>query len=139
ESWTIQIRFTNGGLGSVRYMCGSNTGYEREVIDIVGSGRSARISGFRTLTLYTGSRRQRVHHWQPDMGQRAMLEAAMTQFGGKPGARDDTASFILSTQALLAAQRSIIERRVVTLEPHFPFSPVASSALSQLNCRVNRF
>ena len=58
---------------------------------------------------------------QPDAGQRAMLEAMMAQFRRTPGAEDYTESFVLSAQALLAARRSIAERRVVTLETRFPF------------------
>jgi hypothetical protein len=50
-----------------------------------------------------------------------MLKAALAQFQGAAGAEDLTESFILSTQALLAVQHSIVERRVVTLEPQFPF------------------
>jgi hypothetical protein len=38
-----------------------------------------------------------------------------------PG-RDLTESLLASARALLAAQRSIVERRVVTLEPRFPFA-----------------
>jgi hypothetical protein len=34
---------------------------------------------------------------------------------------DYTESFLGSAQALLAAQRSIRERRIVTMEPRFPF------------------
>jgi hypothetical protein len=62
-----------------------------------------------------------VRQLQPDRGQKAMLQAMVAQFSGAPGAHDFTESFLASAQALLAAQRSIIERRVVTVEARFPF------------------
>jgi hypothetical protein len=45
----------------------------------------------------------------------------VAQFSRAPGANDYTESFLVSAQALLAAQRSITERRLVTMEPRFPF------------------
>lgn len=123
DSWAIHIRFANGSVASIRYICGANLDYERETIDVSGGGRSAHLVGFRRLTLRAGSRQNVVRLAQPDLGQRAMLEAALAQFQGAPGAEDLTDSFILSTQALLAAQRSILQRRVVALDSQFPFHP----------------
>lgn len=120
ESWAITLRFANGGLGVVHYTCGSQKGLDGETIDILGGGRSARIVGFRRLRLQ-GGRGGGMWRFQPDRGQRAMLEAMAAQFSGAPGATDYTDSFLASAQALLAAQRSIIERRIVAVEPRFPF------------------
>jgi predicted dehydrogenase len=121
ESWAITLRFASGGMGVVHYVCGSQKGWDRETIDILGGGRSARIAGFRKLILNggPGSGKQNL---QPDLGQKRMLEAMVAQFSRAPGAKDWTESFVVSAQALLAAQRSIVERRVVTLEPRFPFT-----------------
>ena len=123
ESWSIQMRFANGGLSTVHYVCGSQQGWERETIDILGGGRSARISGFRKLTLNDGRRSRNSSSLQPNLGQSEMLEAMVAQFARKPGATDYTDSFISSTQALIASHRSIQERRVVLLDSHFPYSP----------------
>ena len=122
ESWAITLRFANGGLGVVHYTCGSQEGYERETVDILGGGRSAQISGFRKLTLRGGGGRS-VSKLQPDLGQKAMLERMMRQFRRAPGARDETETFVVAAQALLAVQRSIRERRVVTLGTTFPYAP----------------
>jgi polar amino acid transport system substrate-binding protein len=121
ESWAVTLQFANGGLGVVHYVCGSQQGWERETIDILGGGRSAQISGFRRLIL-RGGRGGGMRQLQPDFGQRAMLEAMVAQFSGAPQAVDHTESFLVSAQALLAAQRSIVQRRVVKIEPRFPFS-----------------
>ena len=51
-----------------------------------------------------------------------MLEAMMAQFSRAPGAVDYTDSFIVATQALLAAYRSIKERRVVLMRPSYPYA-----------------
>lgn len=120
ESWAITLRFVNGGLGVVHYTCGSQKGLDGERIEILGGGRSAEIVGFRRLALRGGSGGG-MRRWHPDRGQKAMLEAMLEQFSGAPGALDHSESFLVSAQALLAAQRSIAERRVVTIEPRFPF------------------
>ena len=122
ESWAIQLRFASGGVGIVHYVCGSNAGWEREELDVLGGGRSARLAGFRELRLRGGAGGKRIVRMQPDAGQRAMLEAMMAQFRRASGAADYTESFVLSAQALLAAKRSIAERRVVTLGTKFPFA-----------------
>jgi polar amino acid transport system substrate-binding protein len=121
ESWAVTLQFANGGLGVVHYVCGSQQGRERETIDILGGGRSAQIIGFRRLVL-RGGRGGGMRHFQPDLGQRAMLDAMVAQFSGARAAVDYTESFLASAQALLAAQRSIAERRIVKMEPRFPFS-----------------
>ena len=121
ESWTIQLRFANGGLSTVHYVCGSQQGFVGETIDVLGGGRSVRISGFRKLALNDGRRARNSYLLQPDLGQRAMLDAMIAQFSSAPGAVDYTDSFILSTQALLAARRSIQERRVVLIGSRYPY------------------
>ena len=122
ESWTIQLRFANGGLSTVHYVCGSQQGFVGETVDILGGGRSARISGFRKLALNDGRRARNSSLLQPDLGQKPMLEAMMAQFSRQPGAVDHTESFIVATQALLAAHRSIRERRVVLMRPSYPYA-----------------
>ena len=122
ESWLIQLRFASGGLSTVNYVCGSQQGFVRETVDILGGGRSARISGFRKLTLNGGRRARNSSLLQPDLGQKAMLEAMIAQFSRTPNAVDYTDSFIVATQALLAAHRSIQERRVVLMDSHFPYT-----------------
>jgi predicted dehydrogenase/threonine dehydrogenase-like Zn-dependent dehydrogenase len=121
ESWAVTLRFASGGIGVVHYTCGSNQGLDGETIEILGGGRSARIVGFRRLEL-RGGNAGGLRRLQPDRGQKAMLQAMVAQFSGAPGAVDHTESFLASAQALLAAQRSIRERRIVTMEPRFPFS-----------------
>lgn len=121
ESWMVQLRFANGGLSAVHYVCGSQNGLVGEAVDILGGGRSARISGFRKLVLDDGRRARTSSLLQPDLGQYAMLEAMIGQFSRAPGAIDYTDSFIVATQALLAAHRSIRERRVVLMRPNYPY------------------
>jgi hypothetical protein len=121
ESWAVAVRFANGGLGVVHYVCGSQQGWERETIDILGGGRSAQITGFRRLVL-RGGRGGGMRQLQPDAGQRAMLQAMVAQFSGAPGAADYSESFLVSAQAVIAAQRAIAERRVVKIEARFPFA-----------------
>jgi hypothetical protein len=104
----------------VHYVCGSQKGLEHDAIDILGGGRSAQIIGFRRLILRGGAGGG-MRSIQPDLGQKAMLQAMVAQFSRAPGAVDYTESFLVSARALLAAQRSIAERRIVKMEPRFPF------------------
>jgi hypothetical protein len=87
------------------------------------SGRSARIAGFRSLALHGDTGRKLVK-LQPDLGQKPMLQAMIAQFSRQSGAEDLTDSFVMAAQALLAAQRSIRERRVVIMETSFPYLPL---------------
>ena len=121
DSWAIQMRFASGGLSAVHYVCGSEQGWDRETIDVLGGGRSARIAGFRKLTLHGGHGSGKSRALQPDLGQRAMLEAMMAQFSRAAGAIDYTDSYVMSAQALLAVDRSIRERRVVLMDTSFPY------------------
>ena len=120
ESWAITLHFANGGLGVVHYVCGSQKGLDHETIDILGGGRSATITDFRRLILRGGAGGG-MRALQPDLGQKAMLQAMVAQFSRAPGAVDYTEGFLVSAQALLAAHRSIAERRIVKMEPRFPF------------------
>jgi polar amino acid transport system substrate-binding protein len=122
ESWAITLRFVNGGIATVHYTCGSQAGWERETVDVLGGGRSAHLAGFRRLVL-RGGRERRVVKLQPDLGQKAMLERMLQQFQRASGTADETDSFVVAAQALLAVHRSIRERRVVGLGTRFPFAP----------------
>ena len=55
--------------------------------------------------------------------EKGMLGAMVAQFERAPGAVDHTENFVVAAQALLAVQLSIQERRVVPVEPEFPFTP----------------
>lgn len=123
ESWAIQMRMASGGLAHVHYTCGSEAGFVRESGTVLGGGRSAHLSGFRGLVLRGGGGSKQTSKLQPDLGQAAMLERMMAQFRGAPGAKDETESFVVAAQALLAAVRSIRERRVVIMDTSFPFAP----------------
>jgi predicted dehydrogenase/threonine dehydrogenase-like Zn-dependent dehydrogenase len=123
EGWAIQMRFANGGIGRVQYVCGSQKGWEREVIDIQGGGRSAHLSGFRSLTLRGGASNGRTVKLQPDLGQKAMLETMTAQFARANGALDLTETFVVAAQALIATHRSILERRVVAMDARYPYRP----------------
>ena len=85
ESWAITLRFANGGLGVVHYVCGSEKGHIRETIDILGEGRSAQIIGFRRLIL-NGGPGGGTRRLQPDFGQKAMLEAMADQLSTRRAA-----------------------------------------------------
>ena len=83
ESWAITLRFANGGLGMVHYVCGSQKGLDRETVDILGGGRSAQIIGFRRLIL-GGGLGGGMRHLQPDLGQKAMLQTMVASFPARP-------------------------------------------------------
>jgi predicted dehydrogenase len=123
ESWAIQIRYASGGIGNVHYVCGSTTGFDHDVVEVLGGGRAARMTDFRTLVLLGGRAKKSRRRLQPDLGQKAMLHEMAKQFARTGGATDHTDSFVLAAQTLLAAHRSIVERRVVTMGRTFPYRP----------------
>jgi predicted dehydrogenase/threonine dehydrogenase-like Zn-dependent dehydrogenase len=123
EAWAVQLSFASGGLATLHYTCGSQTGQVREVVEVLGGGRAARLEGFRTLVLRGGGAPRRTVRLQADLGQKAMLEEMTAQFRREAGALDQTETFVLAAQALLAVQRSILDRRVIRLSTRFPFAP----------------
>ncbi len=123
ESWAITMRMASGGIAVVHYTCGSQDGFVRESADVLGGGRSARLSGFRSLALRGGGGPKSTTNLQPDLGQVEMLKRMLAQFRREAGARDETDSFVVAAQALLAARRSIREQRVVTMATTFPYAP----------------
>ncbi len=124
ESWAIQLRYASGGIASVHYVCGSTTGFEHDVVEVLGGGRAARMTNFTALTLLGGKGKKTAKRLQPDLGQKAMLEEMAKQFARTPGTPDYTDSFVIAAQSLIAAHRSIVEGRVVALEQTFPYRPV---------------
>jgi predicted dehydrogenase/threonine dehydrogenase-like Zn-dependent dehydrogenase len=123
ESWAVQMRYSSGGIATVHYVCGSSERYEHDLVEVVGGGRAARMIDFASLKLLGGKGNKSTKRLQRDVGQKAMLEAMVKQFSRIPGTEDQTDSFIIAGQSLLAAQQSIIESRVITLEDHFPYRP----------------
>ena len=119
ESWAIQIRYANGGIAGVHYVCGA--GDRHEIVEVLGGGRSALMTDFTSLELLGGKGKKRAKRLQQDLGQKEMLEAMVKQFVHSPGTPDYTDSFIIAAQSLLAAHRSIVEGRVVRLEQNFPY------------------
>ena len=82
------------------------------------------MTNFMGLTLLGGKAKKTAKRLQPDLGQKTMLEEMAKQFARTPGTPNYTDSFVVAAQTLLAAQRSIVERRVVTIEQTFPFRSV---------------
>jgi predicted dehydrogenase len=123
EAWAIQLRMANGGLATVHYTCGSQSGFTRESAVVLGGGRSANLTGFTRLVLRSGGAPRQIVRLQPDLGQAEMVKRMVAQFRGAAGTHDETDSFVVAAQALLAAQRSIRERRMIALDTSFPFAP----------------
>ena len=121
EAWAIQMKMASGGVATVRYTCGSQDGLPKEEATVLGAGRSAVLTDFRSLVLRDGESRKKTVKLQPDYGQKAMLERMFKQFRGQSGV-DDTDSFVLAAQALLAVRRSIQESRSVRIAPTFPYT-----------------
>lgn len=126
ESWAIQMRYASGGIATVHYVCGSGERYEHDIVEVLGGGRAARMIDFASLKLIGGKGKKSTKRLQRDLGQKAMLEEMVKQFEQTPGTPDYTDSFVIAGQTLLAAHRSIIDGRVVTLEDNFPYRPVGS-------------
>ena len=68
-----------GGIASVHYVCGSTTGFEHDVVEVLGGGRAARMTNFMGLTLLGGKGKKTAKKLQPDLGQKAMLEEMAKQ------------------------------------------------------------
>ncbi|NTW50904.1 MAG: Gfo/Idh/MocA family oxidoreductase, partial [Chlorobiales bacterium] len=80
ENLCITIRFDNGSVGVIHYLCNGDKLYPKERIEVFGGGRIAIMENFKTVTM-------------SEQGKQRTRE-----FGGGKGHKEEIAAFIESTQ-----------------------------------------
>jgi len=106
DNFSIQIEFTDGGIGTVHYAADSPLGPGKERFETSAPGAYAVIDDFRRGAIWRGRERRRLGGRRQDKGFEAqfdMLAKVMRDEEAAP----DAETFYVSTLATLAAARSL--------------------------------
>ena len=111
----VTVRYDDGSLATIDYVTDGDNRFPKETIDVVGSGRNARLDNFRRATVWTRSGKSvRRSFAGQDKGQRAELAAflaAVRTDGPMPIGLD---SLIATTRSTIAVGRSLSSGRPVS-------------------------
>jgi predicted dehydrogenase len=81
ENLLITIRFQNGSVGTIQYLCNGDKLYPKERIEIFGGNRIAVMENFKTVTL----------------SEQGVLRTK--EFGGGKGHKEELAAFMASLES----------------------------------------
>ena len=108
DNLLITLTFMNGSLGTITYVANGDKSFGKESLEVFGGGLAATIEDYRTLFIrHQAKKVRRTARLRPDKGHRAEWQALasyLTGDGPQPISFED---IIASTQATLAAKRSL--------------------------------
>ena len=112
----VALEFADGSRGSVLYSALGADSMPKEMLEVMGDGRSVRLDNFRTLDLYRGSRKstRKSGGDKGHNGQFRSLVDSILQGGGPPIPLEEV---LLSSMATLCVVRSLSEAASVQLDP----------------------
>lgn len=112
------LTYPDGSLATISYLTGGDPRYPKEVFQVFGQGRVARLHNFERTELWQSGRRRVRRAWRGiEKGQRQELEAFVAAVAAGDSMPIPFASLIATTAATLAIQRSL---RTGQPEPVFP-------------------
>jgi predicted dehydrogenase len=116
DNLLITLEFANGSLGTLTYIANGNKGSGKEFLEVFGGGVSARLDDYRKLLIYDGKRSvKHVARLRQDKGHRAEWRNLTAYLTGKGPAPTTFEDVVLSTEATLAAQRSLRDGEPISL------------------------
>ncbi len=117
DNFVVNIGFENGSLGTVTYLANGDKSFGKEYLEVSGGGLSARLDDYRSLQISHGAKQvKRLARLRQDKGHKAEWQAIadyLTKSGPLPMTFDDV---VCSTEAALAAQRSLLQGRTVMMD-----------------------
>jgi predicted dehydrogenase/threonine dehydrogenase-like Zn-dependent dehydrogenase len=116
DNLLITMEFANGSLGTVTYVANGNKGLGKEFLEVFGGGLSARMDDYRKLLIHDGKRSvNRVSRLRQDKGHRNEWRAITAYLTGDGPIPISFEEIVNSTEASLAAQRSLQDGEAVDL------------------------
>jgi predicted dehydrogenase len=108
--------FANDSVATISYVTDGSPRFPKETLDVMGDGRSGRLDNFQRVTVWSskGKSGRRTLAGQ-DKGQQAQLERFIAAVRTGTAMPISLASLEATTRATLAVERSMAERRSVTL------------------------
>ncbi|KRE43951.1 bi-domain-containing oxidoreductase [Knoellia sp. Soil729] len=109
------LLFEEGSLATITYSTNGDPRVPKEVVDVAGGGRNARLDNFSRATVWTGGARRTARALTgPDKGQRAELDAFLEAVRLGAAMPISLESLVATTRATLAVGESIVSGRAVT-------------------------
>lgn len=113
ENVTLNLQFANGSVGSVVYTNAGDPSMPKEIMEIFGGGKGARLTDFRKLELASGGSTQTDRRW---LSQAKGHQEELRTFADEcrePGAsRQSVAMSFRTTAAIFAAQAALSSGQV---------------------------
>ena len=112
----VALDFADGSRGSILYSALGADSMPKEMLEVMGDGKSVTLDNFRTLDLYRGSRKS-SRKSGGDKGHNAQFRALVDSIlrgGGPPVPLEEV---LLSSMATLCIVRSLSEASTVQVDP----------------------
>lgn len=117
DNLLVTLEFASGSLGAVTYVANGDKKFSKESLEVFGGGLSARLDDYRSLVIQHGRKRViRTARLRQDKGHRSEWEALAAFLTGKGPTPMTFEEVIRSTNATLAARRSLQSDERVTLD-----------------------
>ncbi len=87
DTVTLQLRFSDGSIGSVHYFANGSKSFPKERLEVFADGRLLQLDNYRKLSGFGWPGFTKMNLWQQDKGQRACAAAfvqAVVQMGKSP-------------------------------------------------------
>lgn len=108
DNLVVTIEFASGSMGSLTYVANGDKSFGKEFVEVFGGGLSARMDDYRHLVIRQVNKRvTRVARLRQDKGHRAEWEQFVTHLTGEGPVPIPFEEILMSTRAVLGAQRSL--------------------------------
>ncbi|MGE0385018.1 MAG: bi-domain-containing oxidoreductase [Gammaproteobacteria bacterium] len=100
----IDLDYADGSRATVAYLSNGSKAYSSERVEVLCDNRAGSVEDFRRIELAAGLRLRRDRLWlKPDKGHAAQVAAFIAAASGAGGASIDTAGYLASSRAAIAA------------------------------------
>jgi len=106
DNLVMTLGFANGSLASITYVSSGSRKMEKERVELFRGGFSAVIDDFKTATLFSPSKAEKVRHGSQNKGQKEMLEAFLASLATSESLAP-LDSLVATTRATFAAVESL--------------------------------
>ncbi len=108
DNLVINLEFADGSIGTITYAANGDKGFGKEYLEVFGGGLAARMEDFRKLEIrHNRKRLDQTAALRQDKGHRAEWRLFVEHLIGKAEAPMSFDAIVRSTEATLAAQRSL--------------------------------
>lgn len=126
----VQLAFSDGSTGTIHYVCSGDRVFEKERVEVFGSGAVAVLDDFRRLELVRHGRKQVHRSWlRQEKGHRAEWQefsASIRNGGPAPISFEEICATTLATIRIAEAVRSGQQECVIANDREVSAAPLVS-------------